>query len=42
MKLLCFLLLLAGCADGSSGEPGTAQVRMNGVYRAYGGLVNTR
>ncbi len=42
MRLLCLLLLLAGCADGPPGEPGTAHLRLNGAYTAYGGVVTSR
>ncbi len=42
MRLLCLLLLLAGCADNPSGEPGSAHVRLNGFYGAFGGVTNVR
>ena len=42
MRLLCLLLLLAGCADSEPGEPGSAHVRLNGVYSTFGGVTNVR
>lgn len=42
MRWLVVLLALAGCARGTSGEPGSAQVHVNGVYTSVGGLVNVR
>ena len=42
MRVLCLLLLLAGCADAQPGEPGSARVRLNGVYGAFGGMTTVR
>ncbi|WP_158747633.1 hypothetical protein [Acidisphaera sp. L21] len=42
VKWLVVLLLLAGCADGGDNEPGSAHVRLNGVYSAFGGITSTR
>jgi hypothetical protein len=41
LKWLVVLLLLAGCASGGDNEPGSARVRVNGVYSAFGGLATT-
>ncbi len=34
--MLAVLLLVAGCAGDQGGEDGSARVRMNGVYTAFG------
>ena len=34
--MLAMLLLLAGCAGDQGGEDGSARVRMNGAYTAFG------
>ena len=35
--MLAVLLLLAGCAGDQGGEDGSARMRMNGAYTAFGG-----
>ncbi len=37
--MILVALLLAGCADGGSGDSGTARVRINGFYSATAGMV---
>ncbi len=44
MRLVLLLVILSGCAgDGGSiaSDQSTMHVHMNGVYSAFGGVVNT-